>query len=1011
MPTASVIHSSTVTELASKAALPMEYSLALNTWFAKNTLQQALANLHKGKARHFLFFRHSAGLLFENDISATIKIVEGKGKHKYVFRDGWCSQCIAGKTGHRCHHIAALALLCIRRNGTALKPVTIPFESDPWQTIGRYLCERLTIGNKEITWKDNPDSTVLSVQQESGLSLQVLLHESVAAELQALGITDEDASRQRGGDLLQPLVEYLIEAGATENERALLNRGSSSKQLHRDRSGWMWLARFLFLNIPAGELHLLRQESGQFLIQSSEQIPRFQLLLPRHHTWELLGHLDLERYGFNTLPPAEQFNRVHFNEAGDALHLEKWCRLASGAEYKLAEQEENRYGSRYCLQNSFFGLASIPAGERIHNAPEQPLSLFDLETRNETKCANITIPSNEIPKFLERNHKALQPGRHQVAQEILELHVANEPDALQLTDYSEDREWCYLAGFYRIGNQRIDLAQLLSAVSRKQKYIPGRHWLDLHNSPLRWFHSLGKERLTANGMVKLTRQELLLLGSQVHPHNDTLQSTPPGPTLSFLLGEEDESELPSLGNKQKRHLRGYQVGGVNWLARLQHYGLGGILADDMGLGKTHQALGLIDLMTNERDRVLIVCPAAVLYHWPEKQQAFFPHLGMEVHHGIQRNLAQSGEGRIIVTTYGILRQDIDELALLEFRMVIFDEMHTLKNNNTSTFKAARRLQAETMFGLTGTPVENNIQELENLLTICLPDLFSVRAVHQLFKKAESPEQRKRVQGIAAPFILRRTRGQVLKELPECTQDIRLCELSPDQVAAYRQAVEQVKGVTRGILEGEPLADFTHILTTITRLKQICNHLCQLEGSTDWKLYRSGKWDEFIRLVEQCLQTNLKVVVFSQFTTMLDIMEAWLRKEKIDHISLRGEVGAKERNVRTRHFNSEKQCKICCASLLAGGTGIDLTGAQVVIHYDRWWNPAKEEQATARVHRMGQHHPVQVYKLVTVGTLEEKIHHLIETKRTLAAELISEDDGSILKTLNREELADLFDFAI
>ena len=429
----------------------------------------------------------------------------------------------------------------------------------------------------------------------------------------------------------------------------------------------------------------------------------------------------------------------------------------------------------------------------------------------------------------------------------------------------------------------------------------------------------------------------------------------------------------------------------------------------MGLGKTHQALALVDLVTEESELTLIVGPAAVLYHWPQKQEAFFPHLSMSVYHGSGRDLIQARKSMIIVTTYGMLRLDIDQLQRINFKLVIFDEMHYLKNKKTSLYQAASQLQAETIIGLTGTPVENKIQEVENLLSLCLPDIFNRGPIHQLFKNADTSEERHQIQRIIAPFILRRTREQVLLELPECSEDIRFCELSEDQVGAYKQTVEQATGMVEGLLEGEPIKDFTHILTTIIRLKQICNHLCQLEGCTSWSKYTSGKWDEFTRLLRQCLQSDHKVVIFSQFTTMLDIIEGWLEAEKIDHVSVQGKVAARERSKRIERFNTVKKCKVCCASLLAGGTGIDLTGAQVVIHYDRWWNPAKEEQATARVHRMGQKHPVQVYKLVTVGTLEEKIHHLIEQKRALAAELIIEDDGSILKSLHRKELAGLLQF--
>jgi SNF2 family DNA or RNA helicase len=437
----------------------------------------------------------------------------------------------------------------------------------------------------------------------------------------------------------------------------------------------------------------------------------------------------------------------------------------------------------------------------------------------------------------------------------------------------------------------------------------------------------------------------------------------------------------------------------------------------MGLGKTHQALALLDLLIGvdkgadgEQENYLIVCPTSVLYHWPEKQQAFFPQLDLVVHHGPGRDLAQARTARIVVTTYGVLHRDAEQFGSIPFRLVLFDEMHSLKNRKTGAFAAAAGLDTENVIGLTGTPVENSIDELATLLFLCLPDLFAVPGFQQQFDWADNSEERRQLQRSIAPFILRRTRQQVLKDLPECSEDIRLCALSSDQVAAYRQAVDQVKGMVDTLMGEQVIEDFSHILTTIMRLKQICNHLCQLEGCTDWLRFRSGKWDEFTRLLNQCLKGGLKVVVFSQFTGMLDIMEAWLAEEKIGFVGLRGSVSPIKRSEYIKRFNSSKGCSVCCASLLAGGTGIDLTGAQVVIHYDRWWNPAKEEQATARVHRMGQVHPVQVYKLVTVGTLEEKIHQLIERKRALAAELIVEDDGSILKALNRKELAGLFDYA-
>jgi superfamily II DNA or RNA helicase len=985
----------------------MEYNLALKTWFKPHVMERAHTLIRKGQGRHLLFFRQSAALICADEITATVNIATGTGRHRFVFRDGWCSQCVAGASGSRCQHVTALAMLCLRRHNEKLQPVTITFADSPWQKIGRYLSERLHSGQTEISWHNDGGKVQLIVRHKSGLSLDVVLDAAAASELQALGMGSR--GKTSPDNLFESLADRLARQTATENERALLDRGSTTKQMYNDKSCWMWLARLLSLHVSGEDISVGQDIAGQFLLQTSGSAPLFRLLLPRQHSWVLLDQFALERHGFTRLPPAEQFNSVSFSDDGSSIEVENWCRLSDGSTHKLADLKENAYGSRYCLDSTYFSLASIPAKERIDENAKKTLSLFAMATPDRHRSTGFTVYSDTLPDFLQRNRQALKAKRHQVAPEILEMEVVNEPKALQLTDFKEEMDWCYLAGYYELGNQQIDLAELLQATEHKQQYIPGRRWFDLHSSPLHWFHALGEERLMDNGRIKLTRQEFMLLGNQVQALSADVEQEKQGKTLSFLLEHGNSQDTPVLTDKQSGHLRGYQINGVDWMSKLHYYGLGCILADDMGLGKTHQALAFIDLVTDESESVLIVCPAAVLYHWPQKQEEFFPQLGMSVYHGGRRDLVEAKKSRIIVTTYGVLRQDIDELQLINFKLIIFDEMHYLKNKKTSLFQAAGCLQAETIIGLTGTPVENNIQEVENLLAICLPDIFNAGPVHQLFEEAETAEDRQRVQRLIAPFILRRTRKQVLQELPECSEDIRFCELSEDQVGAYRQAVTLATEAVEGLLNGEPIADFTHILTTIIRLKQICNHLCQLEGCTDWTLYHSGKWDEFTRLIRQCMESHLKVVIFSQFTSMLDIIEAWLNQEKIDHVSVRGRVGAKERSKRIQRFNTVKKCKICCASLLAGGTGIDLTGAQVVIHYDRWWNPAKEEQATARVHRMGQIHPVQVYKLVTVGTLEEKIHHLIEQKRALAAELIVEDDGSILKALSREDLADLFNY--
>ena len=989
--------------------VPLQHRILLKTWFSIKTIEAAHALITKQRFHNFLYFRSGSGLTISDDIVAVINCVPGTTpRHTLVFRDGWCSGCVAGTRGHRCKHVAAAALLCLGDNGEELYAVPRSFEQSPWDKIGVYLFEQPGGNRLEFSWSSSGKDTWLQVRGRDGFSLLVLSAPAASRELRELGLGSAGRSSS-GSNLLHVLIERLVSMTCTDIEAELLARGRSGKKLHRDLSRWMWLARLLFLHNPWIKFELELDKQGLYRLHTPGKNPFFSLTMPRRRTWELLALLGPENYGLQRLPRAQTMQKVSFSDQG-AISVTKCCRLHNGEVRGLAELEQYRFGNQYIVDNSVFSLAPIPAVERIEQKPVDTsgMSLFSFAAREQADkaCHAYIVADEDIPSFLELNRQALRSDLHLVEPEIFEWTTATEPDALELTDMVEDKDWCYIAGYYLVGNSKINLCDLLTATADKQRYISGRTWFDLEHTSLRWFHALGKERLDKNGRVRLTRDELLLLGCQLPAiTGEPVDKQQTGP-LDFLLRQEGE-ESPVLDNKTEKHLRRYQALGVRWLLNLRRYGLGGILADDMGLGKTHQALALIGMATGPDDVVLIVCPAAVLYHWAEKQESFFPDLSLVVYHGPDRDLAAACKSRIIVTTYGVLRRDVSLLAEQSFHLLIFDEMHYLKNRKTEVHDAAMQLQARTVVGLSGTPLENSIEEVATLLGLCVPGLFTAQPVRRLMKGKPTNEQRQLIRRIIHPFILRRTREQVLTELPKLSEDIRFCGLHSDQIAAYRQAVDQARGVLDKLTSGEQIDDFTHILTTIIRLKQICNHLCLLEGCRDWDKYQSGKWTEFTRLINQCLEADLKVVVFSQFTSMLDIMEAWLKNRGVEHVSLRGDMGIKARTRNIKRFNTAGECRVCCASLLAGGTGIDLTGAQVVIHYDRWWNPAREEQATSRVHRMGQSRPVQVYKLVTIGTLEEKIHHLIEKKRTLAKELITEDEGSLFKQLDRHELADLF----
>ncbi|MEA3544711.1 MAG: DEAD/DEAH box helicase [Thermodesulfobacteriota bacterium] len=453
------------------------------------------------------------------------------------------------------------------------------------------------------------------------------------------------------------------------------------------------------------------------------------------------------------------------------------------------------------------------------------------------------------------------------------------------------------------------------------------------------------------------------------------------------------------------------------MVQLLSHGIGGILADEMGLGKTHQALALLDMIADSSPAAsfLVVAPASVIYPWADKIERFYPDLSWGLYHGSNRNLEECLDKKIILTTYGIVNRDEIELGGCFFEVIVFDEIQNLKNKKTRIHGAAARLKAGIKLGLTGTPMENSPNDIKALLDICLPGtLGSERAFQRRFTipivEEQSEERSRELAERISPFFLRRLRSQVVAELPEIIEDSRSCELHADQIRLYR---EFLSGKGQKLVEklndkGSEIP-YMEVLALIAYLKQICDHPCLISGSSDPEAYGSGKWELFKELLGECLISDYKIVVFSQYTSMLDLIENYLQGLGIEIACLRGGMTLKKRKREIDRFQNEEDCRIFCASLLAGGTGIDLTAAQCVIHYDRWWNAAREDQATSRVHRIGQTRVVEVFKLITIGTLEEKIDKLISRRRVLAGTLVQADDGNLVKRLDRKDLLDLLSF--
>jgi SNF2 family DNA or RNA helicase len=348
-----------------------------------------------------------------------------------------------------------------------------------------------------------------------------------------------------------------------------------------------------------------------------------------------------------------------------------------------------------------------------------------------------------------------------------------------------------------------------------------------------------------------------------------------------------------------------------------------------------------------------------------------------------------------------------------FSLAVFDEIQHIKNPETQTFRAASEISAEMKLGLTGTPIENSLMDLKALIDLVLPgylgtdDEFIARYAQE--HQGGDRTRRKELRKLVSPFTLRRLKKTVLNELPQKIEDFRTCTLSEDQVRLYREAISsRGKGILDALRQSQEPVPYIHIFALLNLLKQICDHPALVSGNLkDFQQHQSGKWELFKELISETLISGQKVVVFSQYLGMIQMIERYLQMQGTGVVTLTG--SSRNRGKIIDRFNNDPGCMVYVGSLKAGGTGIDLTAASVVIHYDRWWNAAREDQATDRVHRIGQKRGVQVFKLITEGTLEEKISALIDKKRRLMDSVIKEDDPRVLKILSREDLIDLISF--
>ncbi|MBM4357873.1 MAG: SNF2 helicase associated domain-containing protein [Deltaproteobacteria bacterium] len=479
------------------------------------------------------------------------------------------------------------------------------------------------------------------------------------------------------------------------------------------------------------------------------------------------------------------------------------------------------------------------------------------------------------------------------------------------------------------------------------------------------------------------------------------------------LGNIEEIEKAKKPRLLKAKLRPYQEDGLSWLRFIHDIRSGGVLADDMGLGKTLQTLALfLSVKTKDEPfRALIVAPTSVVRNWEREIEKFAPTLTIGMWHGSdrqdRREVVEAAD--IVITSYALLRRDIDYLKSLRLEYVVLDEAQHIKNPLSATAQAAKKLGAERRLALTGTPIENRLSEIWSIFDFVSPGLLGpLDKFEQRFSRPIEQGDYKaaqRLRAIIHPFILRRTKLEVAKDLPEKIEMDSICELSGDQPAVYAQIAAEVRAQVLGEVERVGLSKSQiHILAGLTKLRQAACDPRLLGLPREFGNDDSGKLVALRELLANAVDGGHKVLVFSQFTSMLRLIESALKEDRIKYEYLDGST--KDRAERIERFQEDPTVSVFLISLKAGGTGLNLTAADTVVHFDPWWNPAVEAQATDRAHRIGQDRPVSVYRLVASGTIEEKILLLKDKKRELVSSVLTEDAGGS-KKLTREDLEDLF----
>jgi len=567
-----------------------------------------------------------------------------------------------------------------------------------------------------------------------------------------------------------------------------------------------------------------------------------------------------------------------------------------------------------------------------------------------------------------------------------------------------------------LGNKKLTLEELEALAKLKAPLVKIRgQWIEMNATEIQAAIDFWKKNSSQKATVRDIIQ--MALGAKETSVGFELGGVKATGWIGKLLKQLEGTvkfEKLAIAKTFSGALRPYQVRGFSWLAFLRKWGMGACLADDMGLGKTIQALALIqrDWHTNGKAPVIVVCPTSIVNNWQKESSRFTPDIPVMVHHGIGRHkeesfIREAKKHAIVISSYGLLQRDIKFLTDVQWAGVVLDEAQNIKNPETKQSKAARLLKADYRIALTGTPVENNVGDLWSIMEFLNPGFLGTQAEFKRnffipIQATRDHEAAKHLKQITAPFILRRlkTDKTIISDLPEKQEMKVYCTLTKEQASLYKATLKDSEDKLES---SEGIQRKGVVLGLLSKLKQVCNHPTQFLGDNSAIPGRSGKLARLTEMLEEIIEVGDRALVFSQFSEMGGILQRYLQDTfGYEVLFLYGAVSKKRRDQMIERFQSKDNGPpIFILSLKAGGTGLNLTGANHVFHFDRWWNPAVENQATDRAFRIGQKRNVQVHKFICAGTLEDKIDEMIEKKKEIADKVVGTGEGWLTELSNKE----------